>query len=117
MKEVGNVFEIKFERYGKKWVGYILDKRQLLAAEDCTDDDWELLEEYKDYDWVVEINGKPIDYPMIVNWRDIKLEAVKCDALFSGWGYVSPEAGAGLEDCGKPEIYFIDSDGEHRYLA
>ena len=100
------------------WTGYILPDARTIDAEDATDDDWEPLEEYRDWYSIIRCEDDIKLEACFVCRDDIHYACVKHDGLYSGWGYTEPLAGHGLNDLGgEPEYLVLDADGDEWYLS
>lgn len=104
-------FKVPWDLSGE-WSGWIFPDAHLVSAEDATDDDWELLEEYQ-HGWylVTELEGAHWGESFYVDRDDIHYACRRHDGLGSGWGYHEPVAGNGLNDCGGdgPAYYVPDA--------
>lgn len=109
-------FKIENNEY-KTWDGYIFPDARLISAEDATDDDWNLLDEYSEY---VSIVGSEDDKNLeafLVHYNDIHFACVENNVLYSGWGYRNPFSGDGLDDLGGEPRFIVSFDGEDIYLS
>lgn len=83
-----------------EWEGFLLPDARLIAAEDATDDDWKLLDEYSDYFSITGGGGLEEYY---IHRDDIHYECFPASALVGGYGYRNPWEGDGFSST-FPEI-------------